>query len=113
MLTEGRQVKRFQTSFLEVQIINKNKNINIYLFMKKGYWDVTAVAAMDMDSTFTTVLDAIFDETYLKIDCANNNGVKMCSNGNTNCVPYANNLANNAMLKFGATLGACDDNKSH
>jgi hypothetical protein len=80
--------------------------------MKKGYWDFTAVAGIDMDSTFTTVLDAIFDETYLKIDCANNNGVKMCSNGHANCVPYANNLANNAMLKFGATLGACDDNKS-
>jgi hypothetical protein len=113
LYVNGRPASKAVSNIIFGSSNNQQKqNIYYYQFMKKGYWDFTAVAAMDMDSTFTTVLDAIFDETYLKIDCANNNGVNVCSNGHTNCVPYANNLANNAMLKFGATLGACDDNKS-
>jgi hypothetical protein len=62
-----------------------------------------------MDSTFSTVLDAVFDQSYLDIDCADGDSVKMCLRHYTDCFPYANNIANTAMLLLGATLGSCDN----
>jgi hypothetical protein len=86
-------------------------NIYQYNFLKKGFWDLGAAVVLDMDSTFSTVNDGVFDQSYLNIDCAGGDGVKMCRNGHSNCVPYQHNLANDAMLEYGATLGVCTDEK--
>jgi Secretion system C-terminal sorting domain len=83
-------------------------NFYQYIFYKKGFWDLGGEAVIDMDPTFTTALDIVFDESYLNIDCANESGVQMCKRGFTTCVPYQNNLANIAMLQFGSTLGNCN-----
>lgn len=86
----------------------QKSNIYQYNFLKRGFWDVGAEAALIMDPGFSKVLYAIFDESYLDIDCADGEGVNMCLDEQTSCVLYENNSANIAMLNLGATLGACN-----